>query len=233
MTTVTYVPPAGVGITDDRAAHVARGSAEPGTDYATAYGTDLAAPGSGRVLSIDRSNDGAEGRRLTFLMDNGEVIDWIHLSQIDAYPGQLITAGQRGLARSGASGFGRDWYYDPHLHVTRRARIGLPYSQTLDFEDTLATIASAPGPITLEQEDDTMQTPIIAGRDTDGAIFSIPMGGKVWQYPDIETFNRHRNTLAVLEQNGWPVMVPPEAAKVVFVSQDKLNDLILAQGAWS
>lgn len=140
---MTYCTPADVGISDNRQDHLNRGSAEPGTDYKTAYGTDLRAPGSGRVIGVDHSPNGPEGRRLTFLMDNGEVIDWIHLASISASPGQRIEWGQTGLARSGASGWGRDWYYGPHLHVTRRARVGLPYSQTLNFEDALG---GAPAP---------------------------------------------------------------------------------------
>lgn len=132
-----YLTPADVDVSDNRAAHVARGSKEPGTDYMTAYGTDLRAPGSGRVIGIDRSPDGPEGRRLTFLMDNGEVIDWIHLAQIMVGENTRISPGQKGLALSGGSGWGLDRYYEPHVHVTRRARLGLPYAQTLDFEDAI------------------------------------------------------------------------------------------------
>jgi len=155
-----YITPADVGISDDRAAHIARGSKEPGTDYITAYGTDLRAPGAGRVIGVDHSNDGAEGRRLTFLMDNGEVIDWIHLSSISVGVGARVIPGQTGIARSGASGFGSDWYYGAHLHVTRRARQGLPYSQTLDFEDAIggeAPASATPGTTPTQSEEDDMR----------------------------------------------------------------------------
>jgi peptidoglycan hydrolase-like protein with peptidoglycan-binding domain len=136
-----YITPADVRVSDNRAAHVARNSAEPGTDYMTAYGTDLRAPGSAVVIGADHSADGAEGRRLTFLMDNGEVIDWIHLSSIQVGLGTRVTGGQRGIALSGASGFGKDRHYGAPVHVTRRARRGLPFAQTLDFE---AAIDHAP-----------------------------------------------------------------------------------------
>lgn len=164
---MSYCTPADVGISDDRAAHLARGSAEPGTDYKTAYGTDLRAPGGGRIIGVDHSPGGPEGRRLTFLMDNGEVIDWIHLSGISASPGQRVEWGQTGIARSGASGFGRDWYYGPHLHVTRRARVGLPYSQTLDFEDALGgapapAATPAPTPIATPNSEEETMKPFIA-----------------------------------------------------------------------
>ncbi|QIG59054.1 endolysin [Microbacterium phage SadLad] len=130
-----YLAPANVPISDTRAGHIRRGSKEPGTDYATPYGTDLIAPGDGVILSVDPNPGGAEGRRISFLMDDtGEVIDWIHLSEIMMRAGQRIGRGTKGIAKSGASGFGKDWYYGPHVHVTRRARQGLPYSQTLDFQ---------------------------------------------------------------------------------------------------
>lgn len=151
---MNYITPADVGVSDNRATHVARGSAEPGTDYKTAYGTDLRAPGDGRVISVDRSPDGPEGRRLTFLMDNGEVIDWIHLDRIMADPNQRIGRAQTGLALSGGSGWGIDRYYASHVHVTRRARLGLPYTQTLDFEDAIGDAS----PASTTQEEDDMFT---------------------------------------------------------------------------
>lgn len=133
-----YVTPADVAVSDTRAGHVARGSKEPGTDYATAYGTDLRAPEDGIIINVDHNNGGAEGRRISFEITSGErtgeVIDWIHLSKIMMSVGQRIGKGTKGIALSGASGFGVDWYYGPHVHVTRRARRGLPFSQTLDFQ---------------------------------------------------------------------------------------------------
>ena len=67
-------------------------------------------------------------------LDDGRTVDWIHLASIQAWPGMRFGRGQRGLARSGASGFGNDWHYGPHVHVTLRARQGLSYRDTLDFE---------------------------------------------------------------------------------------------------
>jgi hypothetical protein len=172
-----YITPADVGVSDNRAAHVARGSAEPGTDYMTAYGTDLRAPGWGRVIGVDRSPDGPEGRRLTFLMDNGEVIDWIHLSQIMTNVNEPIAPGLKGLALSGGSGWGRDRYYDPHVHVTRRARIGLPYRQTLDFEDAIdrggAPASAGPSASTPNA------TPILSEEDDMPINFRNPANGGI------------------------------------------------------
>lgn len=133
-----YVTPADVTVSDTRAGHIRRGSKEPGTDYATKYGTDLRAPEDGIIINVDPNNGGAEGRRISFEITSGEhkgeVIDWIHLSKIMMEVGQKIAKGTTGIALSGASGFGNDWHYGPHVHVTRRARRGLAYSDTLDFQ---------------------------------------------------------------------------------------------------
>lgn len=129
-----YETPADVGISDDWQDHVNRKSVEPGTDYKTPYGTDLRMPGDGVVVYADNSNAGADGRRLEINMDDGRVIDLIHLSQVNVKSGTRVSRGQTGVCLSGASGYGSDWYYGPHVHVTLRARTGLPLHQTLDFE---------------------------------------------------------------------------------------------------
>src|SRR5690606_1236049 len=69
-------------------------------------------------------------------------VDWIHLASIQAKVGQRVRRGQRGVSRSGASGYGKDWHYDPHVHVTLRARRGLPYTNTLDFEHYIGGAAA-------------------------------------------------------------------------------------------
>ena len=138
-----YVKPADVGVSDNRAAHVARGSKEPGTDYKTAMNTDLRAPEAGKVILVDHSPGGAEGRRFSMLLDDGNVVDWIHGARILAKVGDTFDRGEKGLFLSGASGFGVERHYGPHVHVTLRDRLGLPYSQTLDFEKYVGTAAPA------------------------------------------------------------------------------------------
>lgn len=197
-----YIAPADVGISDDRQDHLDRGSKEPGTDYKTAYGTDLRAPYGGIVIGVDHSNDGAEGRRLTFLLDNGEVIDWIHLSRIFASVGDRIERGQLGVALSGASGFGRDWWYAPHLHVTRRVRRGLPYSQTADFEHLVdhnpepATITPEPEPAPQPSEEDDMTE-----------ILSSPLGQSVHMGGLIVSFGSPDDVRAFQVEAGQPMRV--------------------------
>jgi hypothetical protein len=150
-----------------------------------------------------------------------DVFNWRSLA-----PGNEILAWSRFVALCRLVGFTVDFVTPrEQWHIGDFDPFTIPaFASIVINPDTTAT----PVP-----EEDEMQAPIIAGRDTDGAVFSIPMGGKVWQYPDVDTYNRHRGTLAVLKEKGWPVVVPPALAEVVMVNQDRLNDLILAQGAWS
>ncbi|MBM3716231.1 MAG: hypothetical protein FJW64_10975 [Actinobacteria bacterium] len=139
-----YATPASVGISDDRDEHLARRSLEPGTDYMTAYGTDLRMPAAGTVVYVDNDPAGAEGRRLQINLDDGRVVDMIHLHRIHVKAGTRVARGQTGVCQSGGSGFGKDRHYEPHVHVTLRARTGLAYSQTIDFEDFVGDEAGAP-----------------------------------------------------------------------------------------
>src|SRR5690606_7026516 len=54
--------PALYGISDSYAAHVARGSAEPGTDIMTPVGSAVYAPADGEVVAVNTSPPGATGR---------------------------------------------------------------------------------------------------------------------------------------------------------------------------
>lgn len=131
-----YITPADVGISDDYRAHKRRNSKEPGTDYKTAYGTPCRAAGAGVVSVVDHSNRGAEGRRLSIDLYDGRRVSYIHLSKIGVQLGDHVNAGQF-VMESGASGFGQDWYYGPHIHVSLWERPGLAYADTIDFEKYL------------------------------------------------------------------------------------------------
>lgn len=149
---MTYATPADVGVSDDYQDHLNRNSAEPGTDYKTAYGTDIRIAGDGVVALVDNSNQGPEGRRLQINMNNGEVIDYIHGANIRAYVGQPVEKGQRGVFITGASGYGDDWYYGPHVHVTRRLKKGLAFKDSVDFELAL----DKPTPKNKEEKEEEM-----------------------------------------------------------------------------
>lgn len=128
-----YLPPCDAKITDTYQGHKRRGSKEPGTDYGCAYGTPLVAPYAGRVSVVDNNNGGAEGRRVSIDLDDGRRVSFIHCSKIIVSLGQRVSKGQH-IANSGASGFGKDWYYGPHVHVSLWPAPGMAYSQTIDFE---------------------------------------------------------------------------------------------------
>jgi murein DD-endopeptidase MepM/ murein hydrolase activator NlpD len=130
-----YATPADVGISDNWYDHVNRGSKEPGTDYKTAFDTNLRMAADGYVAGIDHSPNGAEGRRLTLNLDDGKCVSYIHLQGINAYHGMPVKRGQTSVAWSGASGYGNNWYYDPHVHVTLWERPGMAYADTINFEN--------------------------------------------------------------------------------------------------
>jgi murein DD-endopeptidase MepM/ murein hydrolase activator NlpD len=92
-------------------------SSEPGTDYATVYGTVVGAPGPGTVVDRKTSNSGGMGRYVTIALDDGRTTRAIHLSAVWLSVGQRVDRGT-GLGLSGASGNGSDWYYGPHVHMT-------------------------------------------------------------------------------------------------------------------
>lgn len=135
---MSYVVPCNAPISDNYQAHKNRNSAEPGTDYACAYGTDIVAAGNGTVVVVHNSSSGAAGRRVTIDLDDGRRVSYIHLSHVYATVAQRVRAGQV-IAKSGASGFGKDWYYGPHVHVSLWERPGLSYADTIDFEKYLSS----------------------------------------------------------------------------------------------
>lgn len=118
-------------------------SSEPGTDWACAYGTPLAAAGAGRVADVKHTTTGATGRYVTIDLDDGRRVRYLHLSRISVSVGQRVTRGQI-FARSGASGFGSNWGYGAHVHVTLWERHGYSFGRnaTLDFEKHLGAVAA-------------------------------------------------------------------------------------------
>src|SRR5690606_32886406 len=74
--------PALYGISDNFAAHVARGSAEPGTDVMTPVGSAVYAPADGEVVAVNTSPSGATGRLIVFRASNGAWFRLLHLSSV-------------------------------------------------------------------------------------------------------------------------------------------------------
>ena len=92
-------------------------SSEPGTDIACAYGTVIWAPYPGTVIEIKTSNSGGMGRFVALQLDDGRTTRAIHMSAVFVGVGQRVDKWTH-LGLSGASGYGSDWYYGPHVHQT-------------------------------------------------------------------------------------------------------------------
>lgn len=95
--------------------HRQRGSLG-GVDLTAPYGTRVKAPSSGRVTL--HGNTGSGGRYITITAADGHQDELMHLSAFLVRNGQQVTRGQV-VGRSGASGFGREYHYAPHLHWHR------------------------------------------------------------------------------------------------------------------
>jgi murein DD-endopeptidase len=166
-----YVSPAGVVVTSTYWEHRNRNppSAEPGTDYATAYGSRFRMAGDGVVSVVDPSNGGGEGRRLSVDLDDGRRVSYIHLATLSAYVGQRVYRGEDAPATTGASGNGSDWWYGPHVHVTLHERPGLPYWDSIDFEAYI----DPPEPPDDEEEDDMANGGYYARGDISPSVYWI------------------------------------------------------------
>ena len=120
-------------------------SSEPGTDYASAYGSPLYAPAAGRVADLNHSNANATGRYLAIDFDDGRRGRSLHLSEVWVNVGDRVGQGQQ-VGKTGASGFGSDWGYGAHVHQTLWDFHGYNFcsSCTLDFEKYVGSVE--PGP---------------------------------------------------------------------------------------
>lgn len=136
----TFIRPTGTTrVSDDFHAHVARGSANPGTDYVVGKGTPVVAVADATVVGITTSIAGAGGRMVWLDFGNGYNSDYLHLSRIDVKNGDKVKQGQQ-LGLSGGSGKGSETGYGYHLHFV--LRIGGKHAQragNIDFEAFLAS----------------------------------------------------------------------------------------------
>jgi hypothetical protein len=108
-------------------------SSEPGTDYACAYGTPIAAAGEGVVVDYTHSTAGGTGRYLTIDLDDGRRVRYLHLAEVWLGVGVRVAQGQH-VALSGASGWGSEWGYGAHVHTTLFPGRSYDFGNTLDFE---------------------------------------------------------------------------------------------------
>jgi murein DD-endopeptidase MepM/ murein hydrolase activator NlpD len=123
-------------------------STEPGTDYGSAYGSPLYAPGNGKIVDVKNTNSNATGRYITIDLDDGRRTRSLHLSTTgSAAVGQRVSRGQAiSGAKTGASGYGSDWGYGAHVHQTLWSTHAYNFccSCTLDFALYVGSTAPSP-----------------------------------------------------------------------------------------
>jgi murein DD-endopeptidase len=112
-------------------------SGEPGTDYAVVVGTPIRAATAGIIVDRKDSTTTATGRYLALRTDDGNYIRYLHLQSSAVSLGARVTRGQV-IAYSGASGFGSEAGYGPHVHVSLwigGTPLQLGFTNSVDFEN--------------------------------------------------------------------------------------------------
>lgn len=136
----TYLRPCGdVRISSSWQGHKNRNppSGEPGTDYAVIAGTQIRAAANGVIVDRKDSTTTATGRYLALRADDGNYIRYLHLQSSTVPLGARVARGQV-IAYSGASGFGSDAGYGPHVHVSLwigGTPLQLGFTNSVDFEN--------------------------------------------------------------------------------------------------
>jgi murein DD-endopeptidase MepM/ murein hydrolase activator NlpD len=172
-----YTAPADVGISSSWADHKYRNppSVEPGTDYATAYATAIRLAGNGVVADVNHSTMGGTGRYVKINLDDGRAVRYLHLKRIACVVGQRLAQGQL-FAESGASGFGSEWGYGPHVHVTLLPSPGAAFRNSLDFALYVEDEPAPTPPPPPEEEEDMTYSLIPISESQDVEIISLVTG---------------------------------------------------------
>lgn len=136
----TYLRPCGnVPISSSWQGHKNRNppSGEPGTDYAVVVGTQILAAADGVIVDRKDSTTTATGRYLALRADDGNYIRYLHLRSSTVPLGSRVMRGQV-IAYSGASGFGSENGYGPHVHVSLwigGTPLQMGFTNSVDFEN--------------------------------------------------------------------------------------------------
>ena len=142
-------------VSDNFAAHIARNSPNPGTDYVLPAGRATRAVAAGTVVMTDHSTSGSGGRLIYIDHDDGAKSDYLHLSRIDVGVGQRVASGQQ-LGLTGASADGSENGVGAHLHISLHLGAGAAHGTrggSVDFEKYVGSgVSAAPAP----REDEEM-----------------------------------------------------------------------------
>jgi murein DD-endopeptidase MepM/ murein hydrolase activator NlpD len=200
---MAYVYPSAVHtVSDSFQDHVNRGSVNPGTDYTDAYGDTVVSVAAGTVTDASNDNGGGGGRTIHVDHDDGSGADYLHLSKISVSAGQWVSQGQT-LGQSGASGYGSDWYYGAHLHISFRYNHSHGYSNNgnVDFDAIMrGQGGSTPTPPTPEGNEDMSN--IIHRRD--GSLALAASDGSFTVLTDMDQVNSLVAAGTVpSNQNSW------------------------------
>lgn len=185
-------------------------SSEPGTDYACAYGTPVAAADNGTVTDLQTNPAGATGRYVTVQLHDGRTTRDLHLSSLLVGLGEHVARGQL-LGYSGASGHGTDWYYGPHLHRTLWPG-KIWEAPTIDFE--LYVGGGTPPPTTPDEENDMTMKGAYYPRAADGATVFILFNENsgFWTEHTTTAGGTYNNPIAQgWETNSWPPITESHA----------------------
>ena len=130
----TYIfPTSSRTVSDDFAAHVRRGSVNPGTDYVCARNTPVVASRAGTVTLADNDNGGSGGRMVIINHGGGVTTEYLHFQQVQVAANSSVAQGQQ-IGLSGGSGYGSDSYYGPHVHIALKLN-----GTNVDFENYVGT----------------------------------------------------------------------------------------------
>lgn len=165
-------------VSDDFAAHVARGSVNPGTDY-VCWRVDVLSVASGVVTNTDGNPSGSGGRMIHIDHDDGTGADYLHLDALSVSRGDRVAQGQK-IAVSGNSGDPvGGGVYGYHLHISFRRRHGAAYTNAgnIDFDALMHAQTGAAGtgaqpltPTTHTVQEDDMRT---IKRQKSGVFYTI------------------------------------------------------------
>lgn len=182
MTDYVY-PTARHDVSDSFQDHVNRGSVNPGVDYMARVGDRVVAVASGKVADADRSPDGGGGRTIHINHDDGTGSDYLHLSRVEVARGQHVERGAL-IGYSGASGYDRENYYGPHLHISFRPNHSGGYGNNgnQDF-DAIMKAQRTPAEVAPVWDGDRDMRIIEGGTvalvgEYTGRVYNSPQGGE-------------------------------------------------------